>query len=86
MITRQLIKSPARAETLPALAHDDDYVANRYFTDGASLYRVAGWLSRPGEEPLAELEDCHTLNSVLLERAALMALALQPVVTATAAA
>jgi hypothetical protein len=79
MITRQLVKGPAGAEMHPAAAHDDVYVADRYFTDGWNLYRLAGWLSRPGEQPLAELEDCRSLHSTLLEHEHLLALSLNPV-------
>lgn len=38
----------------------------RYFTDGANLYRFVGWLSRSIEERLAELEDCRSLDIVLI--------------------
>jgi hypothetical protein len=37
-----------------------------YFTDGVELYRVVRWLDRPAEPRLAEVENCHSLDSVLL--------------------
>jgi hypothetical protein len=57
----------------------DPYLAERYFTDGVNLFRLVGWLSRPCEPPLAELEDCSSLYSDLLERDDLDELALHPV-------
>ena len=38
----------------------------RYFTDGANLYRFVGWLSRSIGERLAELEDCRSLDVLLI--------------------
>jgi hypothetical protein len=83
MITRQLVKSPPPSETHSA-PRDDVYLADSYFTDGMHLYRLAGWRRRPGEQPLAELEDCRSLHSTLLERERLIALALHPVALAAA--
>jgi hypothetical protein len=37
-----------------------------YFTDGAELYRVNRWLERPSEPRLAEVENCRSLDCVLL--------------------
>jgi hypothetical protein len=79
MITRQLLKRPALVERPSTAATTDPYLAERYFTDGISLYRLDGWLTRPGEVDLAKLEDCRSLHSMLLERKALVELALDPV-------
>jgi hypothetical protein len=38
----------------------------RYFTDGANLYRFAGWLARSENAKLAALEDCRTLRILLV--------------------
>lgn len=37
-----------------------------YLTDGASLFRVAGTLIDLDDDPLVELEDCRTLELLLL--------------------
>jgi hypothetical protein len=37
-----------------------------YFTDGVDLYRVNRWLDRPTEPRLAEVENCRSLDCVLL--------------------
>jgi hypothetical protein len=37
-----------------------------YFTDDVNLFRVVRWLRRPSEPPLAEVENCRSLESVLL--------------------
>jgi hypothetical protein len=37
-----------------------------YFTDEVNLYRVARWPRRPSELPLAEVENCRSLERVLL--------------------
>jgi hypothetical protein len=37
-----------------------------YFTDEVNLYRVVAWLRRPGEPPLAEVENCRSLTRDLL--------------------
>jgi hypothetical protein len=58
---------------------EDPYVADRYFTDGFSLFRLVGWLRRTREPALCELEDCHTLHCVLIERELLLGLSLRPV-------
>jgi len=79
MITRQLVKTPALAETPSADGAPDPYVADTYFTDGVHLYRLTGWLSRPGEQPLAELEDCRALHCTLVERKDLLAAGLTAV-------
>ena len=37
---------------------------SRYLTDGVTLYRVGGILGNPGQ--FVALENCHTLEAVLL--------------------
>jgi len=37
---------------------------SRYLTDGVALYRVGGILGNPGQ--FVALENCHTLEAVLL--------------------
>lgn len=83
MITRQLLKTPASptgAPTDPSAL--DPYVEDAYFTDGSNLYRLAGWLTRPTQPALVELEDCRSLHCVLIDRDELVALGLRPVVRA----
>jgi hypothetical protein len=41
-----------------------------YVTDGASLFRVAGTLLDTNNETLVELEDCGTLELILLPMSA----------------
>jgi hypothetical protein len=53
--------------------------ACRYFTDGANLYRLVGWLSRSLEDKLAELEDCRSLDILLIPARELNCGRLQPV-------
>jgi len=60
MITEQ---APRRRGASPARAELPD---SRYFTDDVNLYRVVRWLRRPNEPPLAEVEDCRSLDCVLL--------------------
>jgi hypothetical protein len=59
---------------MTSTAPDPYVVSDRYFTDGVSLYRLVGWIIRPSEAPLAELEDCRSLDTVMLERDDLLAL------------
>ena len=62
------------------------YLPGRYFTNGAALYRVAGWQRRPGEPARVEFEDCATLHLALLTRQDLAMMALRPVAPAVSAA
>jgi hypothetical protein len=52
----------AATEQLP----DDAEPRPVYFTDGTNLYRVVRWLDRPAEPRLAEVENCRSLDRVLL--------------------
>ncbi len=51
----------------------------RYFTDGANLYRFVGWVGRSIEAKLAELEDCRSLDILLIPAQELLRGTLQPV-------
>jgi hypothetical protein len=51
----------------------------RYFTDGVNLFRFVGWLSRTLEEKLAELEDCRSLDILLVTASELDGSALRQV-------
>lgn len=55
------------------------YLAGRYFTNGAALYRVVGWQRRQGQPARVEFEDCATLHLALLTRQDLAMMALRPV-------
>ena len=67
------------------LALESPYLADRYFTNGAALYRVVGWRHRPGEPARVEFEDCATLHLALLAREDLALMALRPVAFAASA-
>ena len=62
---------------------ESPYLADRYFTNGAALYRVVGWC--PGEPARVEFEDCATLHLALLAREDLAMMALRPVALAVGA-
>lgn len=65
---------PARADRNPA---------QRYFTDGVRLYRLVCWVSRSVNAKLAALEDCRSLEIVLIRGEDLARGALRPVLPAT---
>jgi hypothetical protein len=77
--TRTIPLIEARPAALLAPAPEQPCLAGRYFTNGAALYRVVGWLRRAAAPPLAELEDCATLRLALLTREDLATMALRPV-------
>jgi len=52
---------------------------SRYLTDGVHLYRFIGWVGRSVQATLAELEDCRSLDVVLVTREDLVASRLRPV-------
>ncbi len=52
-----------------------------YMTDGASLFRVAGTLVDLNNDALVELEDCRTLELILLPAASTAGPRLRPVGT-----
>jgi hypothetical protein len=79
MMIQPLVRGPAPTGARSANAATDPYAADGYFTDGFELYRLARWLRRTSEPPLAALEDCRTLHVTLLERGDLLELALRPV-------
>lgn len=53
--------------------------ADGYLTDGRNLYRFVCWLNRPVKPRLAELENCRSLESVLVSSEDLARLGLRPV-------
>ena len=38
----------------------------RYFTDGGRLYRFIDWMARPRKSMLAAVEDCQSLEILLV--------------------
>jgi hypothetical protein len=71
--------------TADATAADVPLQAHSYLTDGVNLYRVTGWMNRSAHAIFAELEDCRTLELVLVRAEHLARSALRPVIAATAA-
>lgn len=70
------------ADEVAALVHDEGG-AGRYATDGLDLYRILGALEAPGiTEGLIAIEDCHSLDVVLVEEAELASWQMRPVVAA----
>jgi hypothetical protein len=53
--------------------------SDTYLTDGASLFRVAGTLIDLNDDALLKLEDCRTLELVLLPAGRATGLGLHPV-------
>ncbi|HWH12517.1 MAG TPA: hypothetical protein VG165_15440 [Solirubrobacteraceae bacterium] len=47
---------------------DDAQTQAIYFTDGVELFCVNRWLNRPVEPCLAEVENCRSLDRVLITR------------------
>ena len=45
---------------------DSSFWAHRYYTDGVKLYRFVSWVHRSLSGVLAEFEDCHTLDVLLV--------------------
>lgn len=52
---------------------------HHYFTDEVNLYRFVGWVGRPADAMLAALEDCRSLELVLVGADHLSRSALRPV-------
>jgi hypothetical protein len=70
------------AGEVAALVHDDGS-AGRYATDGIDLYRLLGPLVAPGSaEGLVAIEDCHSLDVVLVEEGELASWRMRPVLAA----
>ena len=68
------------ADEVAALVHDDGG-AGQYVTDGLDLYRILGALEVPGiTEGLIAIEDCHSLDVVLVEEGELASWQMRPVV------
>ena len=79
----RVLTTDARPAAPAAL--DSPYIADRYFTNGAALYRVVGWRRRAGEPARVEFEDCATLHLALLAREELAMMSLRPVAIAASA-
>jgi len=56
------------------------YAPHRYMTDGVHLYRFVGWVDRSVKVVFAELEDCRSLEVLLVSAEDLARSALRPVV------
>jgi hypothetical protein len=79
-----MIPHRARHAAAPRVAPTPAQVG--YFTDDVNLYRVVAWLRRPGEPPLAEVENCSSLTRDLLAPEDLARLSVRLVSTAGEAA
>ncbi len=67
------------ADEVAALARDDGG-AGQYATDGLGLYRMLGPLEAPGvSDEIVALEDCLTLELVLISRETLASWGLRPI-------
>jgi hypothetical protein len=53
--------------------------SQRYFTDGVNLYRFITWLSNAGDSSWAAIEDCRSLDLVIVSAEHLGAAALRRV-------
>jgi hypothetical protein len=80
---RSLTTRSARADH--TAIGSDAFWAHQYFTDGARLYRLVGWIHRSVSGMVAELEDCLTLDILIVNVHELKRGQLMPV-TALAAA
>jgi hypothetical protein len=69
--------------TSHAKAHQDFSGTHSYLTDGVDLYRFVDWVHRP-LSAFAELEDCRSLDIVLVSTEHLARSALRPVAAASA--
>jgi hypothetical protein len=77
-------RSSAR-DTPPAVRVGAEREAARYLTDGTNLYRVVDALRSPRGRPVVGIEDCRSLELILLPADELRALRLRPVRPAAAA-
>ncbi|HEY2161569.1 MAG TPA: hypothetical protein VGH24_09705 [Solirubrobacteraceae bacterium] len=50
----------------PARARRAQQSVERYFTDGINLYRFLGWVDRSDDPSLAAVEDCRSLELLLV--------------------
>jgi hypothetical protein len=76
---RLRIQRKARTAISPARP-DSPFWAHRYYTDGVKLYRFVSWVHRSLSGVLAEFEDCHTLDVLLVSIDSLGHSRLRPVV------
>lgn len=79
---RLRIQRKARTPISPA-SPDSPFWAHRYYTDGVKLYRFVSWVHRSLSGVLAEFEDCHTLDVLLVSIDSLGPGRLRPVIVAT---
>jgi hypothetical protein len=79
----QRLRIQRKAGTARSLAGpDSSFWAHRYYTDGVKLYRFVSWVHRSLSGVLAEFEDCHTLDVLLVSIDSLGRSRLRPVVVA----
>ena len=72
------------AGEVAALVHDGGGGAGSYMTDGLDLYRLLGPLEAAGiPEDLVAIEDCHSLDVVVVEAGELARWQLRPVIADT---
>jgi hypothetical protein len=57
----------------------EDWIEDRYWTDGKRLFRLVSLVRRPYESTLVEIEDCESLDTTLVELNEVDDLALHPV-------
>jgi hypothetical protein len=68
----------------PFFQRVDSYLPHSYLTDGVTLYRFEGWVDRSPDARFAELEDCRSLDIVLVSAEELARSVLRPVAIAVA--
>ena len=77
----QRLRIQRQARNATSLARPNSPLwAHRYYTDGVKLYRFVSWVHRSLSGVLAEFEDCHTLDVVLVSIDSLGHSRLRPVV------
>jgi hypothetical protein len=79
----QRLRIQRQARTGTSLARPNSPLwTHRYYTDGVKLYRFVSWVHRSLSGALAEFEDCHTLDILLVSIDSLGRGRLRPVVVA----
>ena len=70
-----------RSRTAPRthVPRSDSGPPHCYFTDGVNLYRFVGWVNRSVNAMLAELEDCRSLDVLLVSAEDLGRSTLRPI-------
>jgi len=69
----------SRSAAKASCPRPEPHPAHRYFTDGVNLYRFVGWVNRSVSAMLAELEDCRSLEVVVVSAEDLARSTLRPV-------